>query len=87
MSSKLQGYVWDACAVSGVKGTRLMVMVRLADYSSDDGKSYPGIKTIARQLGAGRAPYEQPLLNLNQRNGFDVRIAGMVTAIHQICTF
>ncbi|EDR2615405.1 helix-turn-helix domain-containing protein, partial [Salmonella enterica subsp. enterica] len=22
MSSKLQGYVWDACAVSGVKGTR-----------------------------------------------------------------
>ena len=34
MSNKLTGYVWDACAVSGVKGTKLMIMVRLADYSS-----------------------------------------------------
>ncbi|MCP6026060.1 helix-turn-helix domain-containing protein, partial [Klebsiella pneumoniae] len=47
MSSKIQGYVWDACAVSGIKGTRLMVMVRLADYSSDEGTCYPGVKTIS----------------------------------------
>ncbi|EBE6789507.1 helix-turn-helix domain-containing protein [Salmonella enterica] len=78
MSSKLQGYVWDACAVSGVKGTRLMVMVRLADYSSDDGKSYPGIKTIARQLGAGESTIRTAIAELesekwlrreNRRNG------------------
>ncbi|WP_210496315.1 helix-turn-helix domain-containing protein [Pantoea ananatis] len=55
MSSKLQGYVWDACAASGVKGTKLMVMVRLSDYSSDEGASYPGVKTIARQIGAGES--------------------------------
>ncbi|HDH0769160.1 helix-turn-helix domain-containing protein [Klebsiella pneumoniae] len=78
MSSKLQGYVWDACAVSGVKGTRLMVMVRLADYSSDDGKSYPGIKTIARQIGAGESTIRTAIAELesekwlrreNRRNG------------------
>ncbi|HBV1536810.1 TPA: helix-turn-helix domain-containing protein [Citrobacter freundii] len=78
MSSKLQGYVWDACAVSGVKGTRLMVMVRLADYSSDDGKSYPGIKTIARQLGARESTIRTAIAELesekwlrreNRRNG------------------
>lgn len=78
VSSKLQGYVWDACAVSGVKGTRLMVMVRLADYSSDDGKSYPGIKTIARQLGAGESTIRTAIAELesekwlrreNRRNG------------------
>ncbi|EAN8971716.1 helix-turn-helix domain-containing protein [Salmonella enterica] len=78
MSSKLQGYVWDACAVSGVKGTRLMVMVRLADYSSDDGKSYPGIKTIAHQLGAGESTIRTAIAELesekwlrreNRRNG------------------
>ncbi|EEE1373737.1 helix-turn-helix domain-containing protein, partial [Salmonella enterica subsp. enterica serovar Durban] len=78
MSSKLQGYVWDACAVSGVKGTRLMVMVRLADYSSDDGKSYPGIKTIARHLGAGESTIRTAIAELesekwlrreNRRNG------------------
>lgn len=32
-----------------------MVMVRLSDYSSDEGASYPGVKTIARQIGAGES--------------------------------
>ncbi len=53
MSNKLTGYVWDACAVSGVKGTKLMIMVRLADYSSDEGIAYPSVETISRQIGAG----------------------------------
>ncbi|WP_347254365.1 helix-turn-helix domain-containing protein [Leminorella grimontii] len=78
MSSKIQGYVWDACAVSGVKGTKLMVMVRLADYSSDEGTSYPGIKTIARQIGAGESTIRTAIAELesdgwlrreNRRNG------------------
>lgn len=53
VSNKITGYVWDACAVSGVKGTKLMIMVRLADYSSDEGVSYPSVETISRQIGAG----------------------------------
>ncbi|EOF4326840.1 helix-turn-helix domain-containing protein [Proteus mirabilis] len=53
MSNKLTGYVWDACAVSGVKGTKLIIMVRLADYSSDEGVAYPSVETISRQIGAG----------------------------------
>ena len=78
MSSKIQGYVWDACAVSVVKGTRLMVMVRLADYSSDEGTSYPGVKTISRQIGAGESTIRTALSELeaegwlrreNRRNG------------------
>ena len=78
MSSKIQGYVWDACAVSGIKGTRLMVMVRLADYSSDEGTCYPGVKTISRQIGAGESTIRPALSELeaegwlrreNRRNG------------------
>lgn len=78
MNSKIQGYVWDACAVSGIKGTRLMVMVRLADYSSDEGTCYPGVKTISRQIGAGESTIRTALSELeaegwlrreNRRNG------------------
>ena len=78
MSSKIQGYIWDACAVSGIKGTRLMVMVRLADYSSDEGTCYPGVKTISRQIGAGESTIRTALSELeaegwlrreNRRNG------------------
>ncbi len=78
MSSQIQGYVWDACAVSGIKGTRLMVMVRLADYSSDEGTCYPGVKTISRQIGAGESTIRTALSELeaegwlrreNRRNG------------------
>ncbi|WP_246859287.1 helix-turn-helix domain-containing protein [Dickeya oryzae] len=53
MSSKLLGHVWEACAASGIKGTKLLIMARLADYSNDEGVSYPSVETIARQLGAG----------------------------------
>jgi len=55
MSVKLSSYVWDGCAASGVKGTQLLVMARLADFSSDEGSCFPGIDTIARQVGAGRS--------------------------------
>nr|WP_231040253.1 helix-turn-helix domain-containing protein [Proteus terrae] len=30
-----------------------MIMVRLADYSSDEGVAYPSVETISRQIGAG----------------------------------
>jgi DNA-binding PadR family transcriptional regulator len=55
-----------------------MVMVRLADYSSDEGTSYPGVKTISRQIGAGESTIRTALSELeaegwlrreNRRNG------------------
>lgn len=85
MSSKIQGYVWDACAVSGIKGTRLMVMVRLADYSSDEGTCYPGVKTISRQIGAGESTIRTALSELEAEGGCDERIAETVTVTLQTC--
>ncbi|WP_029686581.1 conserved phage C-terminal domain-containing protein, partial [Tatumella saanichensis] len=55
MSVELSSHVWDGCAASDVKGTQLLVMARLADFSSDEGTCFPGIDTIARQVGAGRS--------------------------------
>lgn len=55
MSSKILGNVWEACAAQDVKGAKLMIMARLADYSNDDGVSYPSVETICRQLGLGES--------------------------------
>lgn len=55
MSSRILGNVWDACAANDIKGAKLMIMARLADYSNDDGVSYPGVETICRQLGLGES--------------------------------
>ncbi|MCU5775202.1 conserved phage C-terminal domain-containing protein [Winslowiella arboricola] len=55
MSVKLSAYVWDGCAAAGIKGTQLLVLARMADFSSDEGICWPGIETIARQIGAGRS--------------------------------
>jgi len=48
-------YVWDACAASGMKLSSVAIMVRLADFSSDEGVCWPSIETIARQIGAGES--------------------------------
>jgi uncharacterized phage protein (TIGR02220 family) len=53
MSVKLSAYVWDGCAASGMKITSVAIMARLADFSSDEGLSWPSIATISRQIGAG----------------------------------
>lgn len=55
MSTKLTCYVWDACASSGMKLSSVAIMARLADFSSDEGVSWPSIATIARQIGAGES--------------------------------
>jgi DNA-binding MarR family transcriptional regulator len=47
--------VWYGCAAQGVKGIKLLVMARLADFSSDEGVCWPSVATISRQLGAGRS--------------------------------
>ncbi|WP_140921048.1 conserved phage C-terminal domain-containing protein [Limnobaculum xujianqingii] len=55
MSVKLSAYVWDGCASSGMKTMKVAIMVRLADFSNDEGVCWPSVDTIARQIGAGRS--------------------------------
>lgn len=52
MSSKLHGLVWEGCAHSGMILSRVAVMARLADYSNDEGISWPAVETIQHQIGA-----------------------------------
>ncbi|WP_416041982.1 hypothetical protein ACM3CZ_14365 [Edwardsiella ictaluri] len=49
MSSKLHGLVWEGCAHAGLILSRVAVMARLADYSNDEGLSWPAVETIQRQ--------------------------------------
>jgi hypothetical protein len=49
VSVKLSAYVWDGCAAAGIKGNKLLIMLRLADYASDEGIAYPSVATIARR--------------------------------------
>jgi len=64
MSSKILGNVWDACAAHDVKGAKLMIMARLADYSNDDGVCYPSVETICRQLGLGESTVRTAIAEL-----------------------
>lgn len=55
MSVKLSAYVWDGCALSGMKLTEVVIMARLADWCNDEGVCWPSVGTIARQIGAGES--------------------------------
>lgn len=66
MSTKLTGYVWDACASSGMKLSSVAIMARLADFSSDEGVSWPSIGTIARQIGAGDSTVRTAIAQLEK---------------------
>jgi len=66
MSTKLTGYVWDACASSGMKLSSVAIMARLADFSNDEGISWPSIGTIARQIGAGESTVRTVLAQLEK---------------------
>lgn len=69
MSNKLSGYVWDGCAAAGLKISEVAIMARLADFSSDEGKSWPSVTTIARQIGAGESTVRTALGKL-EREGW-----------------
>ncbi|HHA1257620.1 TPA: conserved phage C-terminal domain-containing protein [Enterobacter asburiae] len=66
MSTKLTGYVWDACAACGMKLSSVAIMARLADFSSDEGVSWPSIATIARQIGAGESTVRTAISQLEK---------------------
>lgn len=55
MSVKLSAYVWDGCALSGMKLSEVVIMARLADWCNDEGVCWPSVETIARQIGAGES--------------------------------
>lgn len=66
MSTKLMSYVWDACAATGMKISSVAIMVRLADFSNDEGVCWPSIETIARQLGAGTSTIRTAIAKLEK---------------------
>jgi hypothetical protein len=69
MSTKLTGYVWDACAASGMKLSSVAIMARLADFSSDEGLAgLPSLPSRAR-LVLVRAPFAQPYLSWRKTGG------------------
>lgn len=73
MSTKLTSYVWDVCATSGMKGAKLLVLLRLADFSNDEGISYPSIETIVRQTGASKSAVKLALCSLKKDNWLSVK--------------
>ncbi|EOC0702337.1 helix-turn-helix domain-containing protein [Salmonella enterica subsp. enterica serovar Kokomlemle] len=73
MSSKLHGLVWEGCAHAGLNLSRVAVMARLADYSNDEGLSWPAIETIQRQIGAKSKNTVSAAINDLEQGGWLVK--------------
>ncbi|HGB5010610.1 TPA: helix-turn-helix domain-containing protein [Salmonella enterica subsp. diarizonae serovar 61:r:-] len=73
MSSKLHGLVWEGCAHAGLHLSRVAVMARLADYSNDEGLSWPAIETIQRQIGAKSKNTVSSAINELEQGGWLVK--------------
>ncbi|NEG58213.1 helix-turn-helix domain-containing protein [Pantoea agglomerans] len=70
MSSKLHGLVWEGCAHAGLILSRVAVMARLADYSNDEGVSWPAVETIQRQIGAKSKTTVSAAIDELERDGW-----------------
>ncbi|MFC0140636.1 helix-turn-helix domain-containing protein [Erwinia mallotivora] len=70
MSSKLHGLVWEGCAHAGLILSRVAVMARLADYSNDEGVSWPSVETIQRQIGAKSKTTVSAAIDELERDGW-----------------
>lgn len=73
MSSKLHGLVWEGCAHAGLDLSRVAVMARLADYSNDEGLSWPAIETIKRQIGVRSKNTVSAAINELEQGGWLVK--------------
>lgn len=69
MSTKLTGYVWDACAASGMKLSSVAIMARLADFSSDEGLAGPPLLPSRARLVLVRAQFALPYLSWKKTVG------------------
>ncbi|MDF3613535.1 helix-turn-helix domain-containing protein, partial [Enterobacter hormaechei] len=52
------------CPAHDIKGAKLVIMARLADYSNDEGVCYPSVETICRQLGLGESTVRTAIAEL-----------------------
>lgn len=73
MSSKLHGLVWEGCAHAGLILSRVAVMARLADYSNNEGLSWPAVETIQREIGAKSTTTVSTAITELERGGWLVR--------------
>ncbi|PHZ22192.1 conserved phage C-terminal domain-containing protein [Yersinia massiliensis] len=73
MSSKLHGLVWEGCAFAGLILSRVAVMARLADYSNDEGVSWPAVETIQQQIGAKSKTTVSSAIDELEREGWLVK--------------
>lgn len=86
MSTKLTGYVWDACASSGMKLSSVAIMARPADFSNDEGVCWPSIATISRQIGAGESTVRTAIAALEKEGGSLAHSAATATVMHRTST-
>lgn len=73
MSSKLHGLVWEGCAHAGLILSRVAVMARLADYSNNEGLSWPAVETIQREIGAKSTTTVSTAIAELERDGWLVK--------------
>ncbi|WP_226019979.1 helix-turn-helix domain-containing protein [Serratia symbiotica] len=73
MSSKLHGLVWEGCAHAGLILSRVAVMARLADYSNNEGLSWPAVETIQREIGAKSTTTVSTAITELERDGWLVK--------------
>ena len=86
MSTKLTGYVWDACASSGMKLSSVAIMARLADFSNDEGFAGLLSRPYPVRLALVKVLSERRLLRLRKRDGSPVRNAATATVMHRTST-
>ena len=83
MSSKILGNVWDACAAHDIKGAKLVIMARLADYSMMV-SAIRVLKLFAASWGSGKVRSGPPLQNWSLPVGCVVKRAVKVIATRPI---
>ncbi|HHP0484898.1 TPA: helix-turn-helix domain-containing protein [Vibrio harveyi] len=73
MSIEVTSKVWEICAENGIKGTKLLIMARLADYADENWSCRPSLQTIADQVGAGRSTVTTAIREL-EKDGWLARV-------------
>ena len=70
MSIKLMSEVWEH---ADAKGCQLLLLLALADYADDRGRSYPAIRTLANKTRMTRRGVQKALLELELRGLITVK--------------
>lgn len=73
MSIKVMNHVWEHCQQ---KNTKLIAMLALADWSNDEGVSYPGVERLAKKCRVKRRRMEAILTSLEEDGEIAVIVHG-----------